>query len=220
MEDFSSSVINTDNSISSKETSINTSQNLEAKNEISPYMQKQIIKSIAQNLRDIIKENIRKNLMKYVKYDLFYIGRNPPISIEDYINRIYKNTKMNISSLILSVIYIDRFLELNGYILSMKNIHRIILAACLLSIKFNEDVNVSSKYYASIAGIPVYDLNNLEFYLIVKLQFELFVNCDLYQKYLKEFEQQNNERKMKQSQLSLNMKPNNINSNYRKNHRL
>ena len=31
------------------------------------------------------------------------------------------------------------------------------------------------------------------------------------EKYLKEFEQQNNERKMKQSQLSLNMKPNNIN---------
>lgn len=187
MEDLSSSVINTDNSISSKETAINTSQNLETKNEISPYKQKQIIKSIAQNLRDIIKENIRKNLIKYVKYDLFYIGRNPPISIEDYINRIYKMTKMNISSLILSVIYIDRFSELNGYILSMKNIHRIILTACLLSIKFNEDVNISSKYYASIAGIPVYDLNNLEFYLIVKLQFGLFVNYDIYQKYFEYF---------------------------------
>lgn len=187
MEDLSSSVINTDNSISFKETAINTSQNLETKNEISPYMQKQIIKSIAQNIRDIIKENILKNLMKYVKYDLFYIGRNPPISIEDYINRIYKMTKMNISSLILSVIYIDRFSELNGYILSMKNIHRIILTACLLSIKFNEDVNISSKYYASIAGIPVYDLNNLEFYLIVKLQFGLFVNYDIYQKYFEYF---------------------------------
>ena len=187
MEDFSSSVINTDNSISSKETAINTSQNLETNNEISPYLQKQIIKSIAQNLRDIIKENTRRNLMKYVKYDLFYIGRNPPISIEDYINRIYKSTKMNISSLILSVIYIDRFSELNGYILSMKNIHRIILASCLLSIKFNEDVSINAKYYASIAGIPVYDLNNLEFYLIVKLQFGLFVNYDTYQKYFEYF---------------------------------
>ena len=187
MEDFSSSVINTDNSISSKETAINTSQNLETNNEISPYLQKQIIKSIAQNLRDIIKENTRRNLMKYVKYDLFYIGRNPPISIEDYINRIYKSTKMNISSLILSVIYIDRFSELNGYILSMKNIHRIILASCLLSIKFNEDVSINAKYYASIAGIPVYDLNNLEFYLIVKLQFGLFVNYDIYQKYFEYF---------------------------------
>jgi len=200
MEDLSSSVINTDNSISSKETAINTSQNLETKNEISPYKQKQIIKSIAQNLRDIIKENIRKNLIKYVKYDLFYIGRNPPISIEDYINRIYKMTKMNISSLILSVIYIDRFSELNGYILSMKNIHRIILTACLLSIKFNEDVNISSKYYASIAGIPVYDLNNLEFYLIVKLQFGLFVNYDIYQKYFEYFcKPMSNENKKKEN---------------------
>ena len=187
MEDFASSVVNTDNSISSKETAINTSQNIEAKNEISPYLQKQIIKSIAQNLRDIIKENIRKNLMKYVKYDLFYIGRNPPISIEDYINRIYKMTKMNISSLILSVIYIDRFSELNGYILSMKNIHRIILAACLLSIKFNEDINISPKYYAEVAGIPVYDLNNLEIYLCVKLKFSLFVSCDIYQNYYEYF---------------------------------
>ena len=200
MEDLSSSVINTDNSISSKETAINTSQNLETKNEISPYKQKQIIKSIAQNLRDIIKENIRKNLIKYVKYDLFYIGRNPPISIEDYINRIYKMTKMNISSLILSVIYIDRFSELNGYILSMNNIHRIILTACLLSIKFNEDVNISSKYYASIAGIPVYDLNNLEFYLIVKLQFGLFVNYDIYQKYFEYFcKPMSNENKKKEN---------------------
>jgi len=200
MEDLSSSVINTDNSISFKETAINTSQNLETKNEISPYKQKQIIKSIAQNLRDIIKENIRKNLIKYVKYDLFYIGRNPPISIEDYINRIYKMTKMNISSLILSVIYIDRFSELNGYILSMKNIHRIILTACLLSIKFNEDVNISSKYYASIAGIPVYDLNNLEFYLIVKLQFGLFVNYDIYQKYFEYFcKPMSNENKKKEN---------------------
>ena len=211
MEDFSSSVINTDNSISSKETSINTSQNLEAKNEISPYMQKQIIKSIAQNLRDIIKENIRKNLMKYVKYDLFYIGRNPPISIEDYINRIYKMTKMNISSLILSVIYIDRFSELNGYILSMKNIHRIILAACLLSIKFNEDVNVNVKYYASIAGIPAYELNNLEFYLIVKLQFGLFVNYDIYQKYFEYFcKPMNNENSKKESSNKLINKKDNI----------
>jgi len=135
-----------------------------------------------------------------VKYDLFYIGRNPPISIEDYINRIYKMTKMNISSLILSVIYIDRFSELNGYILSMKNIHRIILTACLLSIKFNEDVNISSKYYASIAGIPVYDLNNLEFYLIVKLQFGLFVNYDIYQKYFEYFcKPMSNEKKKKEN---------------------
>ena len=163
MEESSSSRINTDNSISSKETAINTSPNNEANNPISPYKQKQIIKSIAQNLIEIIQENNRNNQMKYVKHDIFYISRQPSISIEDYINRIFKNTKMNISTLIMSIIYIDRFCELNGYILSKKNIHRIILTACLLSMKFNEDVNVNTNYYASVAGIPVKDLNNLDF---------------------------------------------------------
>ena len=187
MEDSSSKIINTDNSISSKETAMNTSPNFELNNPISPYMQKQIIKSIAQNLEDIIKENCHNNQMKFVKHDIFYISRFPPISIEDYINRIFKNTKMNISSLILSIIYIDRFCELNGYILSFKNIHRILLTACLLSIKFNEDLNVNTKYYASVAGIPVEDLNNLEFYFIVKLQFTLFVDYDNYKIYFDYF---------------------------------
>lgn len=59
--------------------------------------------------------------MRYVKHDIFYISHIPHISIEEYINRIFKNTKMNISSLILPVIYIDRFCELNGIILSQKN---------------------------------------------------------------------------------------------------
>ena len=187
MEESSSSRINTDNSIASKETAINTSPNFEINTPISPYLQKHIIKSIAQNLKDIIKENIHNNQMKYVKHDIFYISRLPPISLEDYINRIFKNTKMNISSLILSIIYTDRFCENNGYILSLKNIHRIFLTACRLSIKFNEDINVSTKYYSNVAGITVQDLNNLEFYLIVNLEFSLFVENDIYQKYFEYF---------------------------------
>ena len=187
MEESSSGRINTDNSIASKETAMSTSPNFEANNPISPYLQKQIIKSIAQNLIDIIKENRNNNQMKFVKHDLFYISRLPSISVEDYINRIVKSTKMNISSLIISIIYIDKFCELNGYILSMKNIHKILLTACLLSIKFNEDVNINTKYYANVAGIPVQDLNNLEFHLIVKLEFSLFVDYDIYQKYFEYF---------------------------------
>ena len=203
MEDSSSAILNTDNSISSKETAINTSPNFEVNNPISPYLQKQIIKSITLNLKDIIKENIKNKQTKLIKYDLFYIGKLPPISIEDYINRIFKNTKMNMSTLIISVIYIDRFCELNGYILSFKNIHRLILAACLLSIKFNEDISVSTKYYADIAGISVYELNNLEFYLIVKLQFSLFVDYDIYQKYFEYFYKNN---------IKENYKPENSNN--------
>ena len=190
MDDSSSNEFNMDNSLSSKEDYIRIITNLEEYNPIyiSKNLNKHIIKSIAQSLKEIIKDNIQNNQMKYViKSDLFYLSRIPPISIEDYIKRIFNYTKMNISTLVMSVIYIDRFCELNGYILSLNNIHRVLLTACLLSIKFNEDINVNTKYYANIAGVSANELNNLEFYLYIKLKFSLYVDYDLYYKYFEYF---------------------------------
>ena len=186
MDESSSSIMNTDNSISSKETAINTSLNIENNNQISFFTQKHIIKSIAQNLRDIIKQNIRNNQMKNVRHDLFYIQGQFSISIEDYINIIFKRTKMSLSTLIISIIYIDKFIELNGYILSLKNIHRILVASCLLSIKFNEDT-ISTKYYSKIVGINDNDLNILELYFYIKLKFSLLVDYECYKQYFDYF---------------------------------
>ena len=186
MDESSSTIINTDNSVSSKETAINTSQNIENYHQVTPFMQKQIIKAIAQNLRDIIRENIRNKQMKYVKHDIFYINRQHSISIEDFVNLIFKSTKMSISTLIISIMYIDKFCELNKYILSLKNVHRILIASCLLSIKFNED-SISTRYYSKIVGTTDYDLNNLELYFYIKLQFSLFESEDDYQKYFDYF---------------------------------
>ena len=186
MDDSSSTIMNTDHSISSKETAINTSQNIEYNNQISLFTQKHIIKSIAQNLRDIIKKNIRNNQMKNVRHDLFYIQGQFSISIEEYINIIFKGTKMSLSTLIISIIYIDKFIELNGYILSLKNIHRILVASCLLSIKFNEDT-ISTKYYSKIVGINDNDLNILELYFYIKLQFSLLIDYDCYKQYFDYF---------------------------------
>jgi len=190
MEEFSSDDFNFNNSIDSKPVFVSKHSSFEKYNSIynSKDLNKQIIKSITHNLREIIKENIHNNQMKYViKSDLFYLNRLPPISIEDYIKRIFNYTKMNLSSLILSIIYIDRFCESNGYILSLNNIHRMLLAACLLSIKFNEDININTKYYANVAGVSVTDLNNLEYYFYVKLEFSLYIDYDFYQKYFEYF---------------------------------
>ena len=107
-ESLSFSGFNTDNSLCSKET-VNTSTSFEKDNPIPQDKKKYITKSISKNLKEIIKENIQNNQMKFVQKDIFYFNSIPEISIDDYINRIYKYTKMNISSLIMSIIYIDRF---------------------------------------------------------------------------------------------------------------
>ena len=188
MEESPGSGFNTDNSIHSNQISfIRTNTSFEYLIPISQDIKSKIIKSIVINLDELIIENRKNNEEKFIRHDLFYLGHIPSISLSDYIHRLVKYTKMNISSLILSVIYLDKFCEAHKYILSLNNIHRLLLASCLLSIKFNEDITVNTKYYAEIAGVSVNDLNSLEFYLYVMLDFSLFVDYNYFQKYFDYF---------------------------------
>ena len=168
----------TDNSIVSKETEINSSYESQTSKETD--LINHIINSIALNLKDLISDN--KNGRKE-KHDIFYLSFIPPISLSDYIKRLLKYSKMDISTLIISIIYIDRFIHKNKYVLSPNNIYRILLSACLLSLKFNQDISVNYKEYAEIASVTVEDLQNLESHMYFKLHFSLFVKYDLYKSY-------------------------------------
>ena len=170
----------TNSSIVSRETEINSSYESQTSKETD--LKNHIINSISLSLKDIINENI-KLISKDANKDIFYLSFIPPISLEDYIKRLMKYSKMDISTLIISIIYIDYFCDKNKYFLTPNNIFRILLSACLLSLKFNEDLIVNDKEYAEIAAVSVEDLKNLEFYMYLKLHFSLNVKYDLYKSY-------------------------------------
>ena len=170
----------TDNSIASRDTEVNSSYESQTSKEID--LENHIINSISLSLKDIINEN-KKLISKDANKDLFYLSFIPPISLEDYIKRLMKYSKMDISTLIISIIYIDYFCDKNKYYLTPNNIFRILLSACLLSLKFNEDITVNYKTYAEIAAVSVEDLKNLEFYMYLKLHFSLNVKYELYKSY-------------------------------------
>lgn len=168
-----------DNSIASKETEINSSYESQTSKTID--LNNQIINSISLSLNKIIQGNKAKN--KYVKQDIFYLSFIPPISLNEYIKSLMKYTNMDISTLIISIIYIDKFCDKNDYYLTQNNIFRILLSVCILSLKFNEDITVNYKNYSEIAAVSVEDLKNLEFYMYLKLHFSLKVEYDLYKSY-------------------------------------
>ena len=179
---------NTDISIISRETDANTSVNtsFESQCPISPNLKNHIISAIALNLKDLIEEN-KKNNNFFWKDNIFYLEQIPPISLEDYIRHLVKYTDMNISTLILSIIYIDQFCEKYRYILSLNNIYRLLLISVFISQKFNEDVMVDAKTYANIAGVSVEDLKMLELQMCTALNFEFFVKSEYYQQYFAYF---------------------------------
>ena len=145
------------------------------------YIKIQMINAISQNLKDIINDN--SCYESFISKDKFYLTCLPDISLNDYIKRLVKYTNMNISTLINAIIYIDTFCEKNNYYLCMNNIYLILLSACLISIKFNEDLIVNLKTYAQIAGVAPDILINLESSFYFNLHFSLFVKEDLYQSY-------------------------------------
>jgi hypothetical protein len=186
--DESSLGYNTDISLISKETDTNTSTNtsFESQCPISPNLKNHIITAIALNLKDLIEENKQNNNFVW-KDNIFYLEQIPPISLEDYIRHLVKYTNMNISTLILSIIYIDQFCEKYKYILSLNNIYRLLLISVFISLKFNEDVMVNAKTYANIAGVSVEDLKMLELQICTALNFEFFVKSEYYQQYFAYF---------------------------------
>ena len=149
---------------------------------ISP-INSRIISSIAINLQEIIDENLMNINYSYRKGDPFYSFHLPLISLESYLKRIFYLSKIDISTLIIAIIYIDTFCDNNRYILCINNIHRILMASCVLSIKFNEDFSFGNDYYAQMANFSVDLLNRLEYEFYVMMNFKLIVNEDIYRKY-------------------------------------
>ena len=182
----------TDYSITSNETEINSSYESQTSKETD--LKNQIINSISSILDNIIKGN--KVQAKNTKQDIFYLCFIPPFSLNDFIKYLMKNTNMEISTLIISIIYIDRFCYKNKYYLTYNNIFRVLLSSCILSLKFNEDKPVNYKTYSEIAAVSIEDLKNLEFNMYLKLHFSLCVKYDLYKSYYDYFTNYSNPKKL------------------------
>jgi len=181
---------NTDTSQLSRETEANSSisKSFESQIPISSNLKNTIITSIVANLKDVIAENQQNGKNQYIyKDNLFYLEQIPSISLEKYIRHIIKYTQLNISTLIISIIYIDNFCEKFKYALTLNNIYRLVLISIYLSLKYNEDTIVNTKRYAAIAGVSPEDLQNLEMQMCLALDFSFYVKSEYYQQYFTYF---------------------------------
>ena len=149
----------------------------------------QIIDTMSQILEEIIQEtetqNIQLELSPEIKEltDKFISKKTPSITINKYLRRIVKYAKPEPSTLIMVLIFIDRVCESSNLQLSSINIHRLILASTVLSLKNNEDDYYSNEYYAKVGGISLDELNYLEYSMLMLLDFNMFIDEETYFNY-------------------------------------
>ena len=141
------------------------------------------IELISDLFVNICEENKAKKCNKNILLKSFTNKNIPSISIKDYLLRLSKHAKVNESTIILILIYIDRICNMNHFILTYFNIHKLILAAFILAIKYNEENYYHMIYYSKIGGVSLSELNNLESEYLILIGYKLFVNTQLYDKY-------------------------------------
>ena len=86
------------------------------------------IEIISDSFINIYKENKAKKMQKNYLLKSFTNKNIPSISIKDYLIRLTKYSKVNESTIILILIYIDRVCNMKHFFLTFFNIHKMILA--------------------------------------------------------------------------------------------
>lgn len=96
---------------------------------------------------------------------------------------IHKYASCSKECFILALIYIDRLIQRNNFLLTELNVHRVVITAVLLAAKFFDDAYYNNAYYAKVGGVLVEEMNNLECQFLFKIDFSLRVLPDDFEKY-------------------------------------
>lgn len=84
---------------------------------------------------------------------------------------------------VLALVYIDRLIQRNNFLLTDLNVHRVVITAVLLSAKFFDDAYYNNAYYAKVGGVLVSEMNGLEVDFLFRINFSLHVTPELFHKY-------------------------------------
>ena len=188
---FDSEAASDDDSKEEEDTKSITERKKSSIKEIEIVPNTDLINAISKTLLTILNNNESlKNYREIVKKQnmmCFSANSVPNISIKDYLIRIQNYSQMEKSTLILSLILIDKMCKKSNIALTIYNIHRILFSSVLISIKYNEDSYFDNTFYAQIAGIKPNELKLLEYKFLEFNDFNVYTNdydYEQYEKYL------------------------------------
>lgn len=108
---------------------------------------------------------------------LLYEGKRiPKINPNDYLDRLITYTKPEKSTLVLTVVYLDKYCNAQKISITYRNFHRLILTALTLALKFCEDLIFNNLFYGKIGGVTTAQLNSMEMDFLKTMNWELYVS--------------------------------------------
>ena len=103
-----------------------------------------------------------------------FIIRLPNLSMGDYLKRLYLYARIDNIDMSITIILVEMFIKKNNLI--VKEMHFCLLAtALLLTIKLYSDRYMLNSYYASVFGVSLKKLNQMELAFCDLMNWELFI---------------------------------------------
>ncbi|KAL7158479.1 hypothetical protein ABFS83_02G145700 [Erythranthe nasuta] len=141
-----------------------------------------IERTLARNER--IAKNCRVISQKLSKTRVFDSDEAPDLTIQSYLERIFRYTRAGPSVYVVAYVYIDRFCQFYPeFRIGPRNVHRLLITTIMVASKFVEDMNYRNSYFARVGGITREEMNKLEFEFIFMMKFKLHVNVSVYESY-------------------------------------
>ncbi|XP_076916130.1 cyclin-U4-1-like [Bidens hawaiensis] len=139
------------------------------------------LSSLLQRVADSNDLNPRSHPQKI---SAFHGLTKPAISIQNYLERIFKYANCSPSCYVVAYVYLDRFtqqqpaLSINSF-----NVHRLLITSVMIAAKFMDDIYYNNAYYAKVGGISITEINFLEVDFLFGLGFQLNVNPTTFNTY-------------------------------------
>ncbi|GLJ31979.1 hypothetical protein SUGI_0643690 [Cryptomeria japonica] len=118
------------------------------------------------------------------KYEVFNGVEVPDMSIQHYLERIFRYIHCSPSVFVVAYAYIDRLIQFHPqFKISSQNVHRLIIVTVMVASKFVEEINYKNSYYAKVGGFSKEEINRLEMDFLFLLGFKLQVTVNVFESY-------------------------------------
>ncbi|KAH9323064.1 hypothetical protein KI387_017703 [Taxus chinensis] len=118
------------------------------------------------------------------KYECFNGVEVPDMSIEHYLERIFRYIHCSPSVFVVAYAYIDRLIQFHPqFRITSQNVHRLLITSVMVASKFVEDMNYKNSHYGRVGGFSTEEMNKLEMEFLFLLKFKLQVTVNVFESY-------------------------------------
>ncbi|XP_042506158.1 cyclin-U2-1-like [Macadamia integrifolia] len=139
-------------------------------------------RTLARNER--ITRNCTWALSKDARARVFDCNEVPDMTIQSFLERIFRYTRAGPPVYVVAYVYIDRLCQfLPEFRITYSNVHRLLITTIMVASKFVEDMNYRNSYFAKVGGLTTIVMNKLEIDFLFLMGFKLHVNVSVFESY-------------------------------------